>query len=433
MRARDLILLCILIPHLVQAEKVNVDYTLYDNGSVRIDDLRYRPFEMTSSAVSGTHCIALQDIESGNELGRDCFIPDFTLKGPAGPLDESLSLFWIDLEPPKEEDLENVRLTRIKRSSEFNLSDIRGARISLSIQGKKAFEADHILCDGDGRCAGFEDEGFCPTDCPKGGPDGYCGGGADGICDPDCRPSADSDCETGIADGICDRARDGLCDPDCGHFINDVDCRCGDGVCDIYSENIVDCPKDCRRCMGHTQCDPGKYCHRLYRMCMDKRSSGFCREGVECNTGYCIHGQCSPLDGEAAAIAFILGLACLNVILKIHHLYRRRMYVALCEILGVSYAVLGLFYLALLFSPTSIVDISGMESLSAVLSVVFIPIALCVFAMNNVIPGHLLVESIGYTSATITLLLGIVGIWALVGAAIGRFIRKKLGGNKKWR
>jgi putative hemolysin len=47
---------------------------------------------------------------------------------------------------------------------------------------------------GDGHCGVPENHKTCPVDCKKAGPDGYCEGGSDSICDPDCGSEKDLDC-----------------------------------------------------------------------------------------------------------------------------------------------------------------------------------------------------------------------------------------------
>jgi len=67
---------------------------------------------------------------------------------------------------------------------------------------------------GDGKCILGENYKTCSQDCPSGSSDFYCDGVLDGRCDPDCEPD------------------------------DDLDCRCGDGVCE-EKETPENCCLDC--------------------------------------------------------------------------------------------------------------------------------------------------------------------------------------------
>ncbi|MFH0955246.1 MAG: hypothetical protein V1777_04025 [Candidatus Micrarchaeota archaeon] len=133
------------------------------------------------------------------------------------------------------------------------------------------FAIKNKACDNDSNCDATETALSCPNDCDPAKPDGYCNKATDGICDPDCSPSADWDCRelkfqncgnnrceadenietcrsdcTGQADGICDKVRDLRCDPDCSSE-QDADCQpvCNqNGICEP-NENVQKCPADC--------------------------------------------------------------------------------------------------------------------------------------------------------------------------------------------
>lgn len=53
------------------------------------------------------------------------------------------------------------------------------------------------------------------------------------------------DCHSGSNDGHCDRVLDGICDNDCIVKELDIDCTCGNKVCD-ERENIKVCKVDCK-------------------------------------------------------------------------------------------------------------------------------------------------------------------------------------------
>lgn len=83
--------------------------------------------------------------------------------------------------------------------------------------GKEIFRQDlaKLICNNDGSCAGFENNYFCPSDCPANSKDNYC-----------------------------NAERNAVCDIDCGSL--DIDCTCGNSVCDQNEKYYRgSCPKDC--------------------------------------------------------------------------------------------------------------------------------------------------------------------------------------------
>lgn len=134
------------------------------------------------------------------------------------------------------------------------------------------------LCNN-GVCDAGEDSASCAADCPR-CTDGICHPSEVGWCDTDCPPAGDScicgwDCPPNT--------------PGCGY--------CGDGQCNLVSENSTSCPQDC------TVCGDG-YCHPYFENaaecaldCYDGGGGGSCICGWDCpaNTpgcGYCGDGNC---------------------------------------------------------------------------------------------------------------------------------------------
>ncbi len=110
------------------------------------------------------------------------------------------------------------------------------------------------LCEaacGDGQCGWNESPTSCPIDCDD-------GGGSSCICGWDC-PPGDPACSGFCGDGMCDVVSENStsCPDDCDFGSSCIcgwDCPpgdpactgvCGDGVCDIVSENSTNCPLDC--------------------------------------------------------------------------------------------------------------------------------------------------------------------------------------------
>jgi len=115
------------------------------------------------------------------------------------------------------------------------------SHLRLSHLGKVILDEDisYLQCDNNSVCGEHENAAFCLSDCPRGGSDEY------------CAPEEFDE-------------NDGVCDPDCSSY-TDLDCTCGNGVCDPqvrYGENYPTCPADCPSGSTDEYCDgvkDGKY------------------------------------------------------------------------------------------------------------------------------------------------------------------------------
>jgi hypothetical protein len=77
-------------------------------------------------------------------------------------------------------------------------------QITLTYKGIVIFNksTNDFVCNNDNKCDTFENNNLCSNDCPSGGKDGLCDMKVDDICDPDCSSEDDVDCTCG--NGVCD-------------------------------------------------------------------------------------------------------------------------------------------------------------------------------------------------------------------------------------
>ncbi len=69
------------------------------------------------------------------------------------------------------------------------------------------------------------------------------------VCEPNAKENflgCEIDCPSGSIDDYCDKVLDGICDLDCSIKEFDIDCTCGNNICDI-KESGSTCPKDCSK------------------------------------------------------------------------------------------------------------------------------------------------------------------------------------------
>lgn len=113
--------------------------------------------------------------------------------------------FWSDVEK-----LETAQATISVEDDDI------GELVIYNPDDEEIFREDigELMCNNDGECSGFENYDFC------------------------------SDCGAGAEDDYCNYERDNICDPDCGAM--DVDCSCGNEICDQNERYYVgSCPEDC--------------------------------------------------------------------------------------------------------------------------------------------------------------------------------------------
>ncbi len=130
-------------------------------------------------------------------------------------------------------------------------------------------------CCGNGTCDQGETSVSCPLDCRA--PDGG-GGGSGGsvcICGWDCPPGT----------------------PGCGY--------CGDGNCDVLSENSSSCPNDCSLC-GDGYCNPWNEDTWSCPSDCDSGGGGSCICGWDCppgtpGCGYCGDGNCDVVTEDCSS------------------------------------------------------------------------------------------------------------------------------------
>jgi hypothetical protein len=113
-------------------------------------------------------------------------------------------------------------------------------------------DCDGLYDEDDDDCAGSSC--ICGFDCPPGTPEcnGFCG---DGSCDliTENSTTCPADCSLG---GSC------ICGWDCPPGTPECAGFCGDGSCDLITENSTTCPMDCSLggCMSDWDCPPGEVC-----------------------------------------------------------------------------------------------------------------------------------------------------------------------------
>ena len=123
----------------------------------------------------------------------------------------------IDIFPGQKNIPEEIELDKTRLLLKMPYFD-RIAKFQLLKEGKVIFETKIDLCNDNGVCESNKDENHlsCPNDCVSGTKDNYC-----------------------------DRVLDGICDVDCAIKELDIDCTCGNNICD-ERENEKTCKADCK-------------------------------------------------------------------------------------------------------------------------------------------------------------------------------------------
>ena len=419
------LLLILLMAHSAAADTIQLRCSLDENGTMQIDDIIFLTGSPLPLSQVGDYCFSLTDLDTPKKIGEDCFEPNFILRGKRNVIFEALSLMWMGHKPQHKEMSQDWEIynTRIYRLIEFEYTGYSKAKLDLKIENGQTQSQILIFCKSDGVCEGLENHMTCPLDCASSIADSFCDGKEDGGCDPDCKPQQDLDCETGTCDGF----MDGICDPDCAGYSQDPDCPCGDGYCDLKTESITSCHTDCISCSPSGGCKYNHYC-AVGSVCRPKMSSGTCKAAAQCMSDYCISGNCLPFNPMALSSAIIILCGFLLFFARLIVIWKKGETSAVGAMIGQAYAICGLIYLSLLFSPSRLVRLETMGGLAGLVTLLFIPLAYCLLVVDRLLPANM-VSEVSYSTVFVLVCSFIVVLWTAFGSVIAVWTQRI---HKRW-